>query len=296
MKRGFRRWFLGVTTLAAFLALLAATYAWFSSNRAVETSLATTRTGDEKLELLISDSGGSSFKDSDNVAIRQMNQADRLDLMPVSTADLKTYVSAPVTISGKAKHFQKVTGEENYYHGRVYLKAVGEGWEAGSRMKLYLDESDGVLGKNGNGSLLNAARLGLKFNGPSSKTVILRLSEKENSKERQNYNTVVDGVTLGKNQVLALKNTNSKAASSDVSVKAVKDPSEPVKNYTVVLGDEKAEIPEKALLTMEFGKIYTVDIYFYLEGCDPDCSDAVSFNTSDLHLAFYGVLSQEAAR
>lgn len=285
MKRGFRRWFLGVTTLAAFLALLAATYAWFSSNRAVETSRATTRTGDETLELQISDSGGSSFKDADAVNIRQINQTDKMELMPVSTSDLNTYVTAPMTIAGKAKHFQKVTGEADYYHGRVYLRAEGKGWPAGSRMELYLDESDGLLGKAAKGNLLPACRLGLKFGGSASKSVILKLDE--GSSGKQVYNTVVDGVTLGKDQVLSLKNDK---------VKAVKDPGRPVKDYTVVLGDDQVQIPKQSLLTMEFGKIYSVDVYFYLEGCDPDCSDAISFDASDLHLAFYGALKQEAGR
>ena len=36
-----------------------------------------------------------------------------------------------------------------------------------------------------------------------------------------------------------------------------------------------------------------LDIYFYLEGCDPDCSDSVSFDNANLHLAFYGAVSQK---
>ena len=35
MKHAFRTWFLSVTMLAAVLSLAAATYAWFTSNRAV---------------------------------------------------------------------------------------------------------------------------------------------------------------------------------------------------------------------------------------------------------------------
>ena len=38
------------------------------------------------------------------------------------------------------------------------------------------------------------------------------------------------------------------------------------------------------------------NMYFYLEGCDPDCSDSVSYDEADLHLAFYGVLSEEGSR
>lgn len=37
---------------------------------------------------------------------------------------------------------------------------------------------------------------------------------------------------------------------------------------------------------MDLNQIYPVDIYFYLEGCDPDCSDDLSFDIADLHLAF----------
>lgn len=43
---------------------------------------------------------------------------------------------------------------------------------------------------------------------------------------------------------------------------------------------------------MELNRIYTVDVYFYLEGCDPDCSDGLSYQTADIHLAFYGVIDR----
>lgn len=61
MKHAFRTWFLSVTMLAAVLSLAAATYAWFTSNRAVGTSTATARTGEEMLTLQLSSSGGSAF-------------------------------------------------------------------------------------------------------------------------------------------------------------------------------------------------------------------------------------------
>ncbi|MFR7901166.1 MAG: hypothetical protein ACLU6Y_16075 [Ruminococcus sp.] len=54
MKNVFRSWFLGITTIFALLAFGAATYAWFTSNRAVSTSTATARTGEETLELQLS--------------------------------------------------------------------------------------------------------------------------------------------------------------------------------------------------------------------------------------------------
>ena len=77
------------------------------------------------------------------------------------------------------------------------------------------------------------------------------------------------------------------------SVQAAEDPSVPVTDYTVTFSSDRITFPGKALYTMELNKIYTLDIYFYLEGCDPDCSDSVSFDSANLHLAFYGTVSQK---
>ena len=284
MKRSFRTWFLGVTTLFAMMALAAATLAWFSSNRAVQTNTATARTGDETLELQISSTGGSSFQSVETATVTQVNQTDAGTLLPVSTADLRTFVYAPFTGAGKATAFSVVQNEANYYHGRVYLRAQGEGWPAGSRMNLYLDQSDGLLGQSADGYLLNASRLGLVFGDDTSSPVILRLSETENPENAQVYNTEVNGKTLGKNQVLGYNGN---------SVYAASDPSVPVSDYMISFTNDQMTLPGKTLVSMELGKIYAVDVYFYLEGCDPDCSDSVQLNEAGIHLAFYGVLDQK---
>ena len=121
MGRSFRKWFLGVTTIIALFALLAATFAWFSSNREVSTSTASVRTGEENLELQISSIGGSGFRSEETAAITQVNQTDTEQLMPVSTADLQHFVYVPVTVSGKAQSFAPVDekSEPKYYHGRI---------------------------------------------------------------------------------------------------------------------------------------------------------------------------------
>ena len=283
MKHSFRTWFLGITTIFALLALAASTYAWFSSNRAVSTNVATARTGDETLELQLSRYGGGSFQSEETVPIQQVNQTDAENLLPVSTSDLSDFVYAPVTNADMASQFSLVQNEAYYYHGRIYLRAVGDGWPDGSRLNLYLDQSDGVLGQNVDGRLLSAARLGLVFDGDSQSAVILRLSEEEGSENQRVYNTVVNGQTLGNNQVLSYRNG---------TVQAVADPSVPVAEYTISFGDNEINLPDQNLLSMEFNRIYPLDIYFYLEGCDPDCSNELSYDAADLHLAFYGVLSQ----
>ena len=286
MKKTFRTWFWAVTTLFAVLAFTFATLAWFTANRAVQTNTATARTGDETLELQISSSGGSGFKSVETAQITQINQTNSEILLPVSTADLNSFVYAPFTKDGKASAFKKVDDEANYYHGRVYLRAEGEGWPEGSRMNLYLDQSDGLLGDAADGYLLNASKLGLIFDGDTSNPIILRLSESENPENAQIYNTEVNGKILGKNQVLGY---------NDSGVFAVGDPSVSISEYTIDFSENQMKLPSRTLVSMELGKIYQVDIYFSLEGCDPDCSESIQLNEAELHLAFYGVLDQEGA-
>ena len=286
MKHSFRMWCLSVMSIIALLALAAATYAWFSSNRKVSTSTATARTGDETLELQISSSGGGSFKDNERVSIAQVNQTNAKKLLPVSTSDLSNFVYSPVPMDRTASAFKSVENEDYYYHGRVYLRAVGDGWSSGSKMDLYLDETDGVFGSASSGNLLTATRLGLTFDGKSP--VILKLSDSSSPKANQVYNTVVGGVTLGANQVLH--------SSGGSKVKAVHDPSKLASDYTIGFSRGSLQIPKEPLISMDFNKIYAVDIYFYLEGCDPDCSDSISFDESDLYLGFYGVLNEGANR
>ena len=282
MKHAFRTWFLSVTTLAAILALAAATYAWFTSNRAVETSTATARTGEETLTLQLSSSGGGAFRDMPTAAITQVNRTSATRLMPVSTSDLVNFVYAPSTVADQAVHFEKVENEAYYYHGRIYLRASGEGFSGSQVMNLYLDQSEGLLGKNVDGRLLNAARLGLVFDGDTANPIILRLSESSNPSNMRRNNTVVNGVALTGSQVLRYRNG---------SVSAVSDPSVPIADYA--MDTASSGVPSKTLLAMQIGKIYSLDIYFYLEGCDPDCTDSVSYNTADLHLSFYGMLAGE---
>lgn len=284
MKRQFlKTGFLVVTICAALAAMTAATYAWFTTNKAVSTGIATARTGDERLELQISSEGGNHFTDQETVSVFQVNQTDQKKMIPVSTDNLVDFVYAPFTSGGDAKKFLRVEKEENYYHGRIYLRAAGDGFAADDRLALYLDQSDGILASASSGMLLHASRLGLRFD--NDKTVIFRLSDDTNPKDAQTYNTIIKGERLGADQVLSYQNG---------TIKAVTDPSVSLSDYTISFETSSIRIPDKPLLLMEWNKIYTLDIYFYLEGCDPDCSDSVSFDQADIHLAFYGMLSQGA--
>ena len=286
MKHRFKIWFQIVTMIFAVLSLAFATYAWFTTNREVSTSTATARTGEETLELQLSTSGGGSFRDADSVSIQQVNQTSAEYLLPFSTSNLVNFVYSPNTEAGIAKAFQPVENESYYYHGRVYIRATGTGWPDGTTMKLYLDQSDNILGQQVSGELLNAARLGLVFDGDYSSAVILKLSDSSNSSDQQVYNTEVNGQRLGDNQVLSYVNQ---------SVQAVTDPSVAAGQYTVTFDNDSMQAPERTLLTMNLNQIYSVDIYFYIEGCDPDCSSYIQYSIADLQIGFYGIPDQREA-
>lgn len=280
----FQIWGIVASMLIVMLVLSVATYAWFSTNRIVTTDRATARSGTDNLQLQISETGGSGFKGSDETAIVQINTASQTQLMPVSTSDLKTFVYNPTSVDGMATNFQTVENEKYYYHGRIYLRAVAEGKEAGARMALYLDEDNEVGGKLAqadSGLLLNAARLGLTFDGGSP--VIFSLSDTHNDLKEQRRNTVLNGVLLGDNQVLSATGGN---------ITPVADPSISLDSRMIIMNDSAVTLPDEPLFYMALNQIYTVDIYFYIEGCDTDCSDSVSYDEADLHLAFYGILEE----
>ena len=274
-----------VTVLAALLTFSAATYAWFSSNSIVSTNKVQGRSGTDTVELQISSSGGDGFKAGSEAALAQVNASSSEMLMPVSTADLRTFVINTGTVEGKAVNFEKIAGEKYVYHGRVYLKAAAQGHE-GAKLALYLDGAEsagGNFAQNVKGYVANAARLGLLFDGGSSK--ILRLSETSNPTAQQVSNAVLNGTEVKPGQVI-----NGSANPMQIAA----DPSLPMARFMV--GDDglAGNASVEPLLMMELNRIYAVDVYFYLEGCDPDCSDVTKLDSLNLHLAFYGVLTEGA--
>ena len=272
-----------ITTLAVTASLITATYAWFSANSVVKTDRVSGRTGSDQVILQVSQTGGDDFKGEKETGIVQVNQYTSNSLLPVSTADLVNFVYNPNTVQKEAINFVKVENEKYYYHGRIYLRAYSVGHSENDLLALYFDgaELGGGVARNIQGYLANIARLGLMFDGGNRK--IFRVSDTENPTGQRMLNTVIDGVTLTEGQVID---------SSGSGIRAAKDPSEELKKYMV---GEEGLTPNSGvspLLIMKLNQIYTVDIYFYLEGCDPDCSGLTKMDALDLHLAFYGVLME----
>lgn len=275
-RSGILLWGSAVMAVIIALALTTATYAWFTSNRQVSTDRVTAQAGSASLELQISRTGGENFSPGTrtNASGETVNavalQPLEGELMPVSTADLKTFLYCPQTNEDRAERFVPVQSDSFYYHDTVYLRAVGPTMDDGAQVMLYLGNDDeNPLVRADSGELLTAARLGITVDGGAP--VILRLSSEP---DRGAGNTYLNGALSGAGVVLAYP---------EETVTAVPDPAISIQD--VLYGGSHP------LVTMELGRIYQVDFYFYLEGCDPDClRERVALSEAYLNPAFFALL------
>lgn len=286
---------LWVTAAAAVLTaavLTTATYAWFTTNGNVETETVTARTGTADLELQISkkpeeDFSPETVKDADGkeyngVALESLGSRV---LLPVSTADLKTFVYSPATVEGEATENTLMVPsqqrlEEILYHTTIYLRLRDNGTLSdNTTVSLYLDDlgiqktTEEAEAEN---RLLNAARLGLSING---NFLILRYSDDAVGAES---NTLLNGERLKPGQVLTYENGNVTAADIPAGNQGL---------LSEFQYSDKNLTPKPLLEGMKPGTIYPLDIYFYLEGCDPDCDEAAQKQQAGLSLGFYAVLT-----
>ena len=260
--------FLAILMCLILLAVLGtATYAWFTYNSNVSTDRITAKASDAQVSLLLSETE-NPFDGSDECDIIQINTFDREKLLPVSTSDLETFVYNNGT---------KVSNEESYFHGRIYVKATGDGLVQ-SKMGIYLDNSTDLFINDENSALLNAARLGLAFEG--KEPVIIALSDEHNPAGQQIDNTVLGGSRIQSGKPLHM--------SSNGSVTAVDDPAVSVSEIGI-----QDNPSAKPIAVIDLNEVYQLDIYFYLEGTDPDCSNYLNLKGSTIQLAFYGAMTEE---
>jgi hypothetical protein len=282
-----------VTILALLLSVSAATYAWFTSNRVAGTDQISARSDSDTVELLIASSESGLTSGKNETDLSSVGTGSLTNLLPVSTSDLAIFLYNPSTAYDEqsggeyTSNFVVAEDDSRYYHGRVYLRASADGSHEGERMALYLDQSTtsgGILAQASEGNLLKAARLGLTFD--QTNPVIFRGSEDAGNAADQARNTMLNGKVLSDDQVLTWQNG---------TVTSTKDPAVSLDSYTITLDGNQARLPQQPILYLELNRTYAVDVYFYLEGCDPDCSNEVWYNRADLHLAFYGILDGQGA-
>ena len=257
-----------IYAIIILLTLSVSTYAWFTSNRTVGTNRVNASVAQTDISLYVGSSADTV--NSEVCDIAHVNTHDLENLRPVSTSDLSTFI---YSVAGKG--FSRVEDEKYIYHGRVYIRAVAEGTTSYSRLALYFENAGDLLKADEGSHLLNAARLGFTFDG--SRPVILNLSQESNGEGHTINNTYLSGSTT------AMEAGNVLTYSGD-TVTPVSDPS--IYIGDTVLGENGRATP---FAYIDLNRTYAMDIYFYLEGCDPDCSDYVQKDGVTLQLYFSGV-------
>lgn len=276
-------WLFAATAFVVLAVLLAATYAWFTSNRYTGADSVQVHSGSQSLKLEIAPASGGPY--GEESAITQLSTGEVLD--PVSTADLTTFFKNIAMENDQASGFS-VT-EKGYYHGQVFLQATADGQPDNARVDLYLD-TDGIVVNEGEtpGQMLNAARVGLVFAGAQGdnggKPVIFALSPNHNAGGDSYANTNLPGAT-----------GDFVLAGGAGAVNAVADPAVDPTVYTLADNGGGLSLPENPLVSLPLNQVVTVEVYFYLEGCDPDCTNAIRTTEMSIQLPFYGVLSTEGA-
>lgn len=272
---------ISVVGMAALFAI--STLAWFTNNSRVETNTASGKSGESNTAFLIGTSTDNMVDTSETtVEIPQVNEneTDREQLLPVSTVDLKTFYYCPGLEGGKASKFVKLDDEKYYFHGRIYIEMSGDQLTEDNKYKIYLDTSEnggGVIVADDGGHLLSASRLGLQF--ADEAPIIFQF---EDDAAAKGGNTVIDSTAYESGYVL------------DSDGKPVTDPAVSMDSYSVDSSDSSIELPENALTTITANNPVELNVYFYLEGCDENCIDAVNTNKANMHLAFYAVADTES--
>ena len=248
------------------------TFAWFTSNQNVYTTTVNATTGSNDIKLLL---GSNENNLSENeCTISEVNYDDEVVLYPVSTADMKTFLA----MEGSELHTSYRVIEDDdkyYYHGVFYLEAQSID---DKQMSIYLDQRENKVFEAVEGNeVLNASRFGLIINEQGS---ILTVTDENNDADKQIENTYIDGSLVEGEKVIGI----------DESGEAV--PVELETNYlddVCVRSEGDNVVYPYYFYTIETNKIYKCDIYFYLEGTDKDCSDALSFEELYMDISLLGV-------
>ncbi|MDD6004732.1 MAG: hypothetical protein PUC68_03600 [Firmicutes bacterium] len=244
-----------ILLLIVLTAIISSTYAWFIQNTSVSTSTIKATIGDENVKILI----GNSPDDLSDQEFELINLNESKELYPVSTADLKTFIKMAGAGSTKTS-FEIV--DEDYFHAKLYLKAVSE---YDKTVSLYLN--DNMF--SASGDILNAGRLGFLIDG---EPYIFETSDLNN--EVQTDNTYIGGVLV--KGVLIYE--NDKFSYKDFT---------PLSLDNSVIKDTYPEFH----FDIDTNKLYEIDIFFYLEGTDPDCNEYVELEDVEMHISLTGVIS-----
>lgn len=282
------RAYIALVMVALAATLGAATYAWFTSNMKVNTNSVSVHSDTSKLVLELGDADTGSWSQQGD-AFLSSNASDSVTLYPVSTFDLNGFAAcAQNNTAGDAAVFEQAKDDGSAFcHGWIDLRPTITGTGASKvkgKVSLYLAES--LVPQGADAELLRAARVGIKVSsgGQVLATNIFELDSSDSGHRGEHPTTAPAGLAGYTDGMLLGWQNGQLACGADVK----QDPAA----FTLD-ASETATRPQSALATLALGQTYRLDIYYYIEGTDPDSADYLHQDPGTLHLALFATLDGE---
>lgn len=282
------RAYIALVMVALAATLGAATYAWFTSNMKVNTNSVSVHSDTSKLVLELGDADRGNWSQQGDASLAS-TASGAVTLYPVSTFDLNGFAAcAQNNSAGDATVFEQAKDNgSTFYHGWIDLRPIITGTGAGKvkgRVSLYLAES--LVPQGADAELLRAARVGIKISS-GNQVLAANIFELDSSDggHRGEHPTTAPAGLAGYADGMLLGWQNGQLA---CGVNVTQDPAA----FTLDTS-ETATRPQNALATLGLGQTYRLDIYYYIEGTDPDSADCLHQDPGTLHLALFATLDGE---
>lgn len=282
------RAYIALVMVALAATLGVATYAWFTSNMKVNTNSVSVHSDTSKLLLELGDASRGSWSQQGDVSLVS-NASGTVTLYPVSTFDLNGFAAcAQNNSAGDASVFEQAKDNGSaYYHGWIDLRPTITGTGASKvkgKVSLYLAES--LVPRGTDAELLCAARVGIKISSGNQvlATNIFELDSSDGGHRGEHPATAPTGLAGYTDGMLLGWQNGQFACGADVT----QDPAA----FTLDTS-ETATRPQNALATLALGQTYRLDVYYYIEGTDPDSASYLYQDPGTLHLALFATLDGE---
>ena len=282
------RAYIALVMVALAATLGVATYAWFTSNMKVNTNSVSVHSDTSKLLLELGDASRGSWSQQGAVSLVS-NASGTVTLYPVSTFDLNGFAAcAQNNSAGDASVFEQAKDNGSaYYHGWIDLRPTITGTGASKvkgKVSLYLAES--LVPQGTDAELLCAARVGIKISSGNQvlATNIFELDSSDGGHRGEHPATAPAGLAGYTDGMLLGWQNGQLACGANV----MQDPA----SFTLDTS-ETATRPQNALATLALGQTYRLDIYYYIEGTDPDSASYLYQDPGTLHLALFATLDGE---
>ena len=284
------RAYIALVMVALAATLGVATYAWFTSNMKVNTNSVSVHSDTSKLLLELGDASRGSWSQQGDVSLVS-NASGTVTLYPVSTFDLNGFAAcAQNNSAGDAAVFEQAKDNGSaYYHGWIDLRPTITGTGTGAskvkgKVSLYLAES--LVPQGTDAELLRAARVGIKISSGNQvlATNIFELDSSDGGHRGEHPATAPAGLAGYTDGMLLGWQNGQLACGANVT----QDPAA----FTLDTS-ETATRPQNALATLALGQTYRLDIYYYIEGTDPDSASYLYQDPGTLHLALFATLDGE---